>query len=134
MMEKRRPAPPSGEPPPARAMLPGGEAVELMPLAELVTERHLERHPEDVKVYGEELARQWGVHDNQHILQWAIEDRDLAGQLAWLAGVLDARGYPVPNLIDNVRVAAGILEAELPPPAGAVVAERMRAAAEALEG
>jgi hypothetical protein len=115
-------------------MLPGGEEVELVPLAERVTDRHLERHPEDVEVYGEELARQWGVHDNQHILLWAIEDRDLAGQLAWLAGVLGARGYPVPNLIDNVRGAAGILEQELPAPHGAAVAERMRAAAAAVEG
>lgn len=113
-------------------MLPGGEEVNLVVLAELVSERHLERHPEDAEAYGLDLAWRWAVHDNQHILQWAIEDRDLEGQLAWLARLLGARGYPVPNLLDNVLTGAAALEDRLPGGAGPVVAARMRAAAAAV--
>jgi hypothetical protein len=131
-MSTRRPAPPSGMPPPTVARLPDGSAVELRPLAQRITDVHLRRHPEDVERYGAELAREWGVHDNQHLLEWAIGDIDLAGQVAWLARVLDARGYPVANLADNLMTGAGIVADEIPGAAGHQVAERMQAAARSL--
>jgi hypothetical protein len=128
-MSTRRPAPPSGMPPPTVAPLPDGSSVELKPLAERITDAHLARHPEDVERYGAELARVWGVHDNQHLLNWAIGDIDLEGQAKWLARVLDARGYPVANLVDNLMTGAGIVAGEIPGSIGETVAERMRSAA-----
>lgn len=120
-------------PPPVTAELPDGMLVELVPLAEQVCRRHLERHPEDVDRYGHELAYEWCVHDQQHTLAWAIEDRDLKGQITWLANILRSRGYPVLNLVDCVEQAAEIVRAELPVPAGSQVAERMRDAVAELE-
>lgn len=118
--------------PPTTAELPDGTPVALLPLAEQVAAVHLGRHPEDVARYGPDLARQWCIHDFQHVLAWAVEDQDLEGQLAWLAGLLDARGYPVANLIDCTVRAAEVVEAAMPAPAGAEVAERLRAAAGSL--
>lgn len=131
-MSTRRPAPPSGMAPPIVAELPDGSAVELRPLAATVTDRHLSRHPEDVERYGAELARAWGVHDNQHLLNWAIGDIDLLGQVAWLARVLDARGYPVASLADNLMTGADVVAEEIAGEPGRVIAERMRAAARSL--
>jgi hypothetical protein len=131
-MSTRRPAPPSGMAPPTVARLPDGSDVELRPLAQRITDAHLRRHPEDVERYGAELARDWGVHDNQHLLEWAIGDIDLLAQVAWLARVLDARGYPVANLADNLMIGAGVVADEIPGPAGDAIADRMRAAARSL--
>lgn len=119
-------------PPPATAQASEGMTVELAPLAQEVCDRHLQRHPEDVERYGFELASQWCIHDQQHILAWAIEDRDLTGQVHWLAGVLDARGYPVANLVDSVLQGAKILGARLSAPVGEAVAARMRDAVDGL--
>lgn len=103
--------PPGGMAPPASARLPDGTDADLHALAIKVTEIHLERHPEDTERYGD-LAWEWCVHDTQHLMAWAIEDTDLAGQLAWLGGVLDARGYPVANLYDCVLTCARVLREE----------------------
>lgn len=132
MSGERRVEPPSGMAPPASARLPDGTVVDLAPLAQRITEAHLRRHPEDVARYGDELARAWCTHDNQHLLAWAIMDADLEGQLAWLARILDARGYPVANLVDNVATCAEIVGDAIPSPAGRTVADRMRAAARGL--
>jgi hypothetical protein len=95
--------------PPPTATLPDGVVLELEPLAEEITDRHLRRHPEDVERYGD-LARAWGVHDAQHVLSWAVLDADGAlsfqEQIAWLANVLSSRGYPLANLVDNLDTAA----------------------------
>ena len=108
-MSVRRPAPPSGMEPPATATLPDGVVLELDQLAGEITDRHLRRHPEDVERYGE-LARAWGIHDTQHLVNWAVLDGDGAlsfqEQVAWLASVLGSRGYPLANLADNLDTAA----------------------------
>ena len=132
MSTSRRTAPPSGMAPPATVATTTGETVQLLPLAEEVTGRHLDGHPEDVSRYGEELAWQWCVHDMQHVLAWAIADQEFSGQLAWLARVLDARDYPVNNLFDCVLTAADVVENELPPDVGPEVADRMRRVSDAL--
>ena len=118
--------------PPATVMTATGETVELVPLAEEVTRRHLARHQEDVTRYGHELAWEWCVHDMQHVLAWAIADQEFRGQLAWLARLLDARDYPVNNVFDCVVTAAEVVGQELPPEVGPAVAARMRQAADAL--
>lgn len=111
-MSARRPAPPSGMAPPVRATLRDGVVLELRPLASEITDRHLRRHPEDTERYGD-VARDWGIHDNQHLLNWAVLDADGAlsfqEQLAWLANVLGSRGYPLANLADNLETAAQVI-------------------------
>jgi hypothetical protein len=117
-------------PPPTSAMLPDQTPVDLNALAVSVAERHLRRHPEDTERYGE-LARAWCVHDAQHLMAWGIADLDFAGQLRWLAGVLDARGYPVANLFDCVLTCASVLRDEFGPGAD-TAARRMEDAAREL--
>jgi hypothetical protein len=108
-MSDRRVAPPSGMAPPATATLPDGVVLDLRPLACEITDRHLSRHPEDVERYGD-VARDWGVHDNQHLINWAVLDArgalSFEEQLGWLANVLGSRGYPLANLADNLETAA----------------------------
>ena len=91
------------------ATLPDGVVLDLRPLAGEISERHLRRHPEDMERYGE-LARDWCIHDNQHLLNWAALDAEGAlsfpEQLAWLANVLGSRGYPLPHLADDLATAA----------------------------
>ena len=58
----RRPAAPSGWPPPDEALL-DGVAVRLGPLAEEVATRYFERFPEDLRRYGLDAARAWELHD-----------------------------------------------------------------------
>ena len=125
----RRPAPPGGWPPPDRATL-AAAPVELAPLAAEVAEVYFEVHPEDLERYGD-LAREWEQHDTQHLLNWAIGDAeghvDLERQVSWLAGVLEARDFPLEHLASNLDLAANVVETRV---AGAVpVAERLRAAA-----
>ena len=114
-MTGRRTQPPGGWPPPARATLAGRE-VELPPLAAAVSERYFDRYPEDLELYGD-VARQWEVHDTQHLLNWAIGDVeghvDLERQVGWLAGVLEARDFPIEHLAGNLELAADTVEAEL---------------------
>jgi hypothetical protein len=125
----RRPAPPGGWPPPQQARL-GEEAIALPPLAEEIARRYFERHPEDLERYGD-VARDWEIHDTQHLLNWAIGDAEghveLNGQVAWLAGVLEARDFPLEHLASNLDLAADVVAERVP--AGAQVAERLRGAA-----
>jgi hypothetical protein len=100
--------------PPSSATLPDGSQVDLYALAVKVTEIHLERHPEDAERYGH-LAWAWCVHDTQHLMSWAVGDLQFARQLRWLAGILDARGYPLGNLFDCVRACASVLRQEVGP-------------------
>jgi hypothetical protein len=95
MSSARRAAPPGGMAPPTTVSTPAGEAIELIPLAEEVTRRHLKQHPEDASRYGQDLAWRWCVHDMQHLL-------------AWLARILDTRAYPVNNLFDCVLTAVRV--------------------------
>jgi hypothetical protein len=115
---------PSGHPPPTEAEL-DGKVVELVPIAQKIASLHLERHPEDSERYGG-LAYEWAVHDMQHVLHWAYTDVaglvSLPDQVAWLARVLDARGYPVENLWSCLRTAAEVVPDER-------VADRLRSAA-----
>jgi hypothetical protein len=123
----RTPSRPSGWPPPGTATLAGAE-VALAPLAEAVSVRDFERVPEDLERYGE-LAREWEVHDTQHLLNWAIGDVEghveLEKQVGWLAGVLEARDFPLEHLAGNLELAGDVVEA----PLGGAVAQRLRAAA-----
>ena len=128
-MSARRPAPPGGWPPPDRARL-GGREVLLAPLAAAIAERYFERYPEDLERYGD-VARDWEVHDTLHLLNWAIGDAaghlDLLRQVSWLAGVLEARSFPLEHLAGNLELAAE--EVARAVAGGGAVADRLRAAA-----
>lgn len=111
-MSDRYLAPPGGMPPPTRARLPGGRAVELAEPAAEIARRYAAEFPEEAERYGANWAA-WCRHDNQHILNWAAEDvaglADLAAQLAWLHSVLSSRGYPAERLARDVAIAADVM-------------------------
>jgi hypothetical protein len=109
--------PPSGAAPPTRAVLVGADApIELVPLAEEICRRYRAEFPDEEGRYGD-AGMAWCVHDNQHILNWAVGARngyvDLRKELAWLARVLEAREFPVERLARNLEIAAAVA-AELP--------------------
>ena len=112
-----------------------GADVALGPLAQAVAERYFERYPEDLERYGD-VARAWEVHDTQHLLNWAIGDVeghvDLERQVGWLAGVLEARDFPLEHLAGNLELAAETVEARLP--GAPAVATRLRDAAALVRG
>jgi hypothetical protein len=129
----RRPAPPGGWPPPPDATL-GGRPVDLGALAGAVSDRYFERYPDDLERYGE-LARDWEIHDTQHLLNWAIGDAegyvDLQHQVSWLAGVLEARDFPLAHLAGNLELAADVVAERL---GSEPVAQRLRDAAAHVRG
>ncbi len=133
-MSGRRTAPPGGWPPPATVRLAGTELV-LEPVASAVAERYFERYPEDLERYGE-VARAWEIHDTQHLLNWAVGDVeghvDLERQVSWLAGVLEARDFPLEHLAGNLELAADVVETSVD--GGAAVAARLRDAAARVRG
>jgi len=129
-----RTAPPSGWPPPTEAQL-GATRIELEPLAAVISDRYFERFPEDLERYGD-AGRQWEIHDTQHLLNWAIGDVeghvDLERQVGWLAGVLEARDFPLDHLAGNLELAADAVEAELGD--AEALADRLRVAAAHVRG
>jgi hypothetical protein len=120
----RRPSPPSGATPPARAKL-GDQELDLHELAEEICRRYRAEYPDEEERYGD-AGTAWCVHDNQHILNWAILDlrgfATLESQLQWLAGVLTARHFPRQRLVRNLELAADVV-GERAQPGGQAVAE-----------
>jgi hypothetical protein len=105
--------PPSGYPPPVSAELAGVEALDLVALAEEICRRYRGEFPDEEERYGD-AGMAWCVHDNQHLLNWAVTEANGYGgferQLAWLAGVLDARDFPVERLVRDLQMAAAVVE------------------------
>jgi hypothetical protein len=120
--------PPSGFPPPVSATL-GGRTIALLPLAEEIADRYFAEFPEDFERYGD-AARAWEVHDTCHCLHWAILDAEgyasLDKEVAWLADVLVARGFPLEKLSRNLALAAAVVEERVPD--GVLVAGRLHGA------
>ena len=116
MTDKRGVRAPGGMAPPARATLPDGVVLDLHELAAEISSIHLARHPEDLVRYGA-VGRDWCIHDNQHLLNWAVLDVcaavDFGAHVAWLADVLVARGYPLANLADDLRTASQVVRRSL---------------------
>ncbi len=103
--------PPSGYPPPASAQVDGGETLDLRALAQEICARYRAEFPDEEERYGD-AGIAWCVHDNQHIVNWAVTELNGYGgferQLAWLAGVLEARGFPLDRLARNLEIAAAV--------------------------
>jgi hypothetical protein len=117
--------------PPTNTVL-DGQPVDLRPLAESAARRHLTRHPDDVEVYGAQLAYDWAFHDLSHVLSWAFAEHagldDLSRQMRWLADLLAAREYDVGNLADSLQECAAVVrEAH---PSAEPVAARLEVVAE----
>jgi len=105
--------PPSGQPPPATAQPRDGEALDLRSLAVEICRRYSLEFPDERQRYGA-AGTAWCIHDNQHILNWAVADWNgfggLHSQLEWLAGVLDARDFPLSRLERNLEIAADVVK------------------------
>jgi hypothetical protein len=106
-----RTAPPTGMAPPATAPGPAGDELDLRVLAQAVCGRYYEEFADEDERYGD-AGRQWCVHDNQHLLNWAALDVRgevvLDDQVAWLARVLEARAFPLDRLARNLELAAAV--------------------------
>lgn len=136
MTTRRRPAPPSGMQPPARASIPGRALeLDLSELAHCVCERYYEAYPDEDETYGPS-GRLWCLHDNQHLLNWAALDvsglADLEKQVAWLAKVLEAREFPLDRLARDLEIAAAVVQERVS--AGEAMAARLRDAARMVAG
>lgn len=109
-------APPSGWPPPTEARARGGHVVDLLALAREVCRRYRAEYPDERQRYGE-AGVAWCVHDNQHILNWAIfatyEGLDLRAQVSWLARVLEARNFPLDRLARDLELAADVTREQM---------------------
>jgi hypothetical protein len=105
--------PPSGQPPPATAELREGQTLDLRSLAVEICRRYSLEFPDERERYGA-AGTAWCIHDNQHILSWAVADWNgfggLHSQLEWLAGVLDARDFPLSRLERNLEIAADVVK------------------------
>ena len=104
--------PPSGYPPPVSAELRGGGTLDLQLLAEEICRRYRAEYPDEQERYGD-AGMAWCVHDNQHLLNWAVTEANGFGgferQLEWLAGVLAARDFPLPRLARDLEIAAAVV-------------------------
>src|ERR1700712_2032672 len=103
-MTARRLKPPSGgdEAPRASSRLGArGPSLDLLTLATELCRRYRQEFPDEKKRYGD-AGNQWCVHDNQHLLNWGVEAAnghlDINHEIAWLASVLEARGFPTDRL------------------------------------
>lgn len=104
--------PPSGHPPPAETALGPETALSLLPLAKEICRRYREEFPDEQARYGD-AGNAWCVHDNQHLLNWgALEVQGYTAmnpQVDWLAGVLEARDFPLHRLARNLDIGAEVI-------------------------
>jgi hypothetical protein len=112
---------------PAQALLAGGEApIDLVALAHAICDRYRAEFPDEQGRYGD-AGMAWCVHDNQHILAWAVGARngyvDLERELAWLARVLEARDFPLDRLARNLDIAAEVAREKLGEADAAIAAD-----------
>ena len=127
--------PPGGAPPPANVDV-DGRTVDLAGLAVEVCKRYDREFPDERDRYGDAGAA-WCRHDNQWLLSWTVDDvrgaTDLCEQVAWLAGVLGARDFPLDRLSRNLEIAGEVVtERDVFGAASAAAATRLRAAAATL--
>lgn len=105
--------PPRGGTPPPELAVVGGVAFGLRPLAEEICRRYRAEFPDEERRYGDAGAA-WCVHDNQHILNWAVlsvtyASELLAQQVDWLASVLLARDFPAGRLKRDIELARDVV-------------------------
>src|ERR1700712_653583 len=110
--------PPQGgdSPPRMSGPLGDGPPVDLEALAGQICRQYREEFPDEQGRYGE-AGFSWCVHDNQHLLNWAVEsvngEFDIRHEVAWLANVLEAREFPIDRLPPAVDIGAGVVTLNL---------------------
>ncbi len=108
----RRAAPPSGYPAPTDASLGHDTTLHLVPLATEICRRYRDEFPDEQERYGD-AGIAWCLHDNQHLLNWgagAVRGLiEMNPEVAWLAGVLEARDFPVERLVRNLEIGADVV-------------------------
>ena len=133
-MSARPLLPPSGgDAAPVSAVLADGRALDLVGLATAICHRYREEFPDEEQRYGE-AGNAWCVHDNQHLLNWAVgavnDGSDMKDDVAWLASVLESRGFPIERLARNLDLAGDIAGDRVAGPEGDRVSGVLRDAAE----
>ncbi len=127
-------SPPSGAEPPAQVLTPDGGEIDVRELAREVCRRYRAEYPDEEQRYGP-AGDAWCVHDNRHILQWALLDPRglvaLPGHVAWLAQVLHGRDFPLDRLCRDLQICADVME-ETHRPWAPDIARRLRAATTAV--
>ncbi len=137
-MPRSRPrlARPSSTSAPLEVLAPDGGIVDVRELAKEVCRRYRAEFGDEEERYGD-AGRAWCVHDNQYLLHWALLDvrgtTRLGDQVAWLAGVLEARDFPLDRLARDLELCADVI-AETGAPWADDVARRLRAATSAATG
>src|ERR1700712_5621252 len=126
MTSPRLKPPGVGEPAPrvSAALGENGPSLDLVDFATEICRRYRTEFPDEKGRYGD-AGNQWCVHDNQHLLNWAVEavngDLDINREVAWLASVLESRGFPVERLARNLDLGAAVVREQVSgPPAGRV--------------
>ena len=108
--------PPSGQPPPTEARLGDGDPLDLAALAREICRRYRDEYPDEAERYGE-AGNAWCVHDNQHLLNWAVGSAngyvDFDRELSWLARVLEARDFPLDRLARNLDIGADVVREQV---------------------
>jgi hypothetical protein len=103
-------------------------------MAERVTDRYAAEYPDEDERYEPAVWRAWCRHDAQYLLQWAVLDVEgttsLDRQAAWLAGVLEARGFPLDRLARTLELCGDEVDAARREDVG----DRLRAAADGVRG
>ncbi len=118
---------PSGMRPPAAAVTPHGQTIDLLAVARRTCEAYDAEYPDERERYGR-AGMEWCVHDNQHLVNWAVlsltSGVDFEEQLAWLESVLEARAFPLDRLAWCLGELARSIEHEYP--GEAEIAQRLR--------
>jgi hypothetical protein len=117
--------PPGGPPPPATAKLRDAGTLDLRAIAESICGRYSAEFPDERDRYGD-AGMAWCLHDNQHIVNWAVTEANGLGgferQLDWLAGVLEARDFPLDRLARDLEIAASVVGEHGAPDAAEILA------------
>lgn len=112
MNSRSRLQPPRGAKPPTSIYVGDGDVLDSLPLATEMARRYGVEFPDEQERYGD-AGRAWCVHDNLHLLNWAAETvrgyDNMQRQVAWLAGVLESRGYPLSRLARNLDIGADVI-------------------------
>ena len=131
-MTDRRLEPPGGDAAPSEAWLTDDDPLELSPLAQEICRRYRLEFPDEQERYGD-AGTAWCVHDNQHVLCWGAEALngyvDMEQQVAWLARVLESRGFPLDRLARNLDIAAAVVHEQVPSAPGEALSELLGASA-----
>jgi len=104
-------------PAPENATSPHGREIDLHELAQLTCSVYDAEFPDERDRYGP-AGLEWCIHDNRHLLNWAVlsltTPLDFEDQLGWLGRVLESRGFPLPRLARDLELLAETVEVTHP--------------------